>query len=223
MHRTRIKICGITRPADALAAAEAGADAIGIVMHAGSKRFVGEDGAREIVRVVPPFVWRVGLFVDGEPAEILATARRLGLSAVQLHGNESPEMVAALQPIQVIKAIHVTAQLGQELTRWRQAIESLKLTNLTGLLFDSHTDHVPGGSGVANDWELLGKHVVAGDLRGLPHWIAAGGLTPANVGEVVRKLRPWAVDVSSGVEAKVREKSAELIGEFVCAVRLADG
>jgi phosphoribosylanthranilate isomerase len=221
VHRTRIKICGITRPADVLAAAEAGADAVGIVRQAASKRFVREEATREIIGMLPPYVCGVGLFVDAEPGEIVATAGRLGLSFVQLHGNESPEVVAAVAPLRVIKAIHVTGQLGDELDRWRQAASTLKLTNLSGLLLDAHAD-VPGGSGVANDWDLIGKHLTAGDLRGLPRWVAAGGLTPQNVGDVVRQLHPWAVDVSSGVEARPREKSPELIKEFVQAVRLAE-
>lgn len=218
MRRTRVKICGITRPQDAAAAAMAGADAIGIVLHAPSKRLVDLDRAGRIVAALPPLVGAVGLFVDAEPAAMIAAARSVGLSAVQLHGNESPQTVAALAPIRVIKVIHVEAATFQaDLQRWADATRNGKLTNLAGLLLDTAGG---GGGGVANDWTLLARHL--SELTALPAWIAAGGLIPSTVGNVVRRLRPWAVDVSSGVEARPGEKSAELIAEFVQAVREAD-
>src|SRR5580698_6716450 len=103
MHRTRIKICGITRPADAIAAAEAGADAVGMVLHGKSKRLIDLGRAREIVLALPPFVTAVGLFVDAETRFMADTARSLGLAAVQLHGRETPETAAELAPLPVIK------------------------------------------------------------------------------------------------------------------------
>jgi phosphoribosylanthranilate isomerase len=218
MVRTRIKICGITRPQDAIAAATAGADAIGIVLHAPSKRLVALAEAEKIVAVLPPFVGAVGLFVDADPASILAAARAVGLTAVQLHGNESPQTVVDLAPLRVIKVIHVErGTFLAELQRWSQAIAGGKLSNLRGLLLDTAAG---GGSGLANEWNLLEEHLSG--LAKLPAWIAAGGLTPQTVGDVVRRLRPWAVDVSSGVESASREKSGELMAAFINSVRDAD-
>src|ERR1700722_10582426 len=207
MHRTRIKICGITRPADAVAAAEAGADAIGMVLYGNSKRLIQPSQAREIVRTLPPFVPAIGLFVDAEANFIVDTAKTLGLAAVQLHGHESPEMVAALAPVPVIKAVPVNSNLAEELARWRSM-------DVLGLLLDSSAG---GGSGRVNDWDAI----ASADLTGLPPLIVAGGLNASNVGEVVRTLLPWAVDVSSGVELSPGEKSRELIEEFIAAVRRA--
>jgi phosphoribosylanthranilate isomerase len=158
----------------------------------------------------------IGLFVDAEPRQILSTARALGLAAVQLHGAESPRDVAELAPLPVIKAIGVeAATLGGELARWRKE----RPANLIGLVMDAAGG---GGGGSENDWDAVRRHVEAGDFAGLPAWIAAGGLTPRNVRQVVRQLRPWAVDVSSGVEIGPREKSADLIRDFLQAVRDAD-
>ncbi len=171
---------------------------------------------------MPALVWTVGLFVDESAETILATVARTGVSAVQLHGHESPELVAALKPLQVIKAIRVDGNLGEELERWRRAIEKLGLSNLAGLVMETASALAPGGTGVANDWAALAGHVRAGNFEGLPAMIAAGGLTPETVGAVIRDIRPYAVDVSSGVELMRREKAAEKIKAFVEAVREAD-
>ena len=177
------------------------------------------DEAAAILGVVPALVMRIGLFVDDDPIAIAATARVLGLSAVQLHGAESPDMVDQLAPLPVIKAISVNARtLEAELGRWRDE----RPTNLVGLLLDSAGPGGSGGSGVVNDWELLAHHIRVGHFIGLPPLIAAGGLTPQNVGEVIRKLHPWAVDVSSGVEARPGEKSAELMEAFVDATQKSE-
>jgi phosphoribosylanthranilate isomerase len=218
MHRTRVKICAVTRSEDALAAVAAGADAIGMVLHAPSQRLISTDHARSIVAALPPFVTAIGLFADAPAAEMIETARTLGLVALQLHGNETPEMAAALAPLRVIKVIHVqTATFSDEIHRWSPAIRSGQLSNLAGLLLDAPGG---GGKGVANDWELLERH--RAELDALPAWIAAGGLTPVNVGQIIRRLRPWAVDVSSGVESAPRQKSPQLLQAFVQAVRQAD-
>lgn len=216
MRRTRVKICGITRPRDAAAAAEAGADAIGLVLHASSRRLVSLEEARNIVAVLPPFVSTVGLFVDAKPPEILTLASALSLSAIQLHGHEAPDAIDVLQPLPVIKALFVDpATLGQELRRWRAA----RPAHLVGLVMDPVGG---GGAGIANDWGTLHRHLAAGDFADLPPLIAAGGLTPGTVGDVIRLLRPWAVDVSSGVESGPGEKSPELIRRFIEAVHEAD-
>lgn len=211
MHRTRVKICGVTRPQDAIAAAEAGADAIGIVLHRAARRAVSNEQAQKIAGGVPPFVSLIGLFVNEETKRIADAARELGLSSVQLHGQESLDDVAALAPLRVLKVIHVDgATIGEQLCHWGQR----RPDNMMGLVLDSVHG---GGSGVVNDWEAI-KSV---KMDGLPPLIAAGGLTPGNVGDVVRSLRPWAVDVSSGVEEQFGEKSPELMRKFILAVRTA--
>lgn len=218
--RTRIKICGITNPADALAAARAGADAIGIVLHDPAPRYVSLEQASEILAVLPPFVTPVGLFVDADAPRVLNTARALGLRHVQLHGNETPQTVAALHGLAVIKAMRVDADFAATLATWRDAIQSLELTMLRGIVLE--TAGSAGGTGVPNDWAAVKRHEDAGAFEGLPPIIAAGGLRPETVADVVRIIRPWAVDVSSGVEEEPRKKSPRLIAAFVEAVRGAD-
>jgi phosphoribosylanthranilate isomerase len=208
MQPTRIKICGITRPSDAVAAAEAGASLIGMVLFGQSKRLIQLEQARKIVEALPPSVGAVGLFVDAQTHFIHDAAKALDLKAVQLHGNESPKIVESLAPLPVIKAVRVDAHLNHSLSHWRNV-------HLYGLLLDSAAG---GGSGHVNDWDAI----AAADLTGLPPLIIAGGLNPSNVGEVVLRFRPMMVDVSSGVETAPGEKSAELIRQFVNAVRDAD-
>jgi phosphoribosylanthranilate isomerase len=222
MPRTRIKICGICRPEDARAAANAGADAIGLVFHREAGRYVSPEQALEIIANLPAMVSIVGVFVDATAAEIRRIVELVPLSAIQLHGNESPHTVADLQPLKVLRAIEVDANISKHLADWREAIERLWLTNLSGIVLETSGGGAPGGTGAANDWELIQKLQAGAQFSGLPPIIAAGGLTPENVGEVVRKLRPWAVDVSSGVESGRRMKSAEKIEAFVRAVRAAD-
>jgi phosphoribosylanthranilate isomerase len=218
MHRTRIKICGVTRIEDALAAAQCGADAIGIVMQRESKRFVEPALARRIVEAMPPFVTPIALFFDGPPAEVVQTARELGVRHVQLHGHELPDEVPAIAPLAVIKALRVTRMgLKDELARWRGA-----RANLIGIVLETATAKGGGGTGVANDWDFIESSMNAGEFTGLPNIIAAGGLTPESVGDVVRRIRPWAVDVSSGVESCLGIKSESKLQAFCRAVREAD-
>jgi phosphoribosylanthranilate isomerase len=197
----------MTRPQDAVAAAEAGADAISMVLHAHVMRLVQLKDAKRIVQAVPPFVSIIGVFVDAETAQIVDTAHALGLSAVQLHGHETPELVAALAPLPAIKSIQIA-----DLDAW----SGWRPDNLTALLIDAPV----GGGGVDNDWPAVKRGLAA--WKNPMRWIAAGGLKPGNVGKVVNDLRPWGVDVSTGVEERPREKSVELIRQFVGAVRKAD-
>ena len=223
MRRTRIKICGICRPEDALFAAELGADAIGMVFHAPSPRSVSLDQARAILDVLPPFITPVALFVDAPPETILHTAQTLGLRTIQLHGDEAPELVAALKPLTVLKAVCVEKKdFPQRLAAWRRAIDVYELNNLSGLLLETANTSVAGGAGIPNDWQTIREAQSAHLFDGLPPLIAAGGLTPESVGDVVRVLRPYAVDVSSGVEEVRRQKSRTKIEAFVAAVRDAD-
>jgi len=223
MQRTRIKICGICRPEDAAAAIECGADAIGLVFHPPSPRSVTLDEARLILREVGPFVAAVGLFVDATVDQIRQTTQALGIHTIQLHGQESPELIAALKPLIVLKAIRVEKPHFPEVLRqWQQDIATHRLHNLRGLLLETAHTPQPGGTGIPNDWETVRAARDGGQFNGLPPIIAAGGLTPETVGEVVRAIHPFAVDVSSGVEQARRQKSREKIAAFVEAVRQAE-
>jgi phosphoribosylanthranilate isomerase len=223
MRRTRIKICGLCRPQDARLAADAGADAVGLVFCPASPRNVSIEQAREILAQVPPFVTPVGLFVDAPVDQILATAQTLGLGCIQLHGQESPTTVAALKPLTILKALPVErATFPAVLQSWKQSIAAGHLENLKGLLLETASVK-PGGSGIPNDWETIASTQSAGLFNDLPPIIAAGGLTPGTVAQVVRTLRPWAVDVSSGVEEAMRQKSPKKIADFIAAVRQTDG
>ena len=216
-----MKICGIGHVEDALAAARAGADAIGLVFHPPAPRNVAPQRAGEIIAALPPFVTAVGLFVDLPVRQIWDAARSLNLRHIQLHGDETPEQVADLREFTVIKAIRVERErFGAELDRWKKAIRQFHLTHLQGIVLDS--PRTSGGSGAANDWETVSHHRQRGDFVGLPHVIAAGGLTPDSVAQVIRDLHPWAVDVSSGVEASPGRKSPEKIEAFLRSVRATD-
>jgi phosphoribosylanthranilate isomerase len=222
MHRTRIKICGVCRPEDAAHAAAAGADAIGMIFHPPSPRNIWPQRAREIIAQLPPFVTPVGLFVDASTDTILGTARDVGLRHVQLNGDETPEQVRALAPLAVIKAVRVEREsLVEVLSVWRTTIHSFD-TRLAGLVLETAGTGRPGGTGVANDWDAISDAQRAGLFNGLPPVVAAGGLRPETVGDVVRKIRPFAVDVSSGVESTRGCKSEEKVREFARAVRAAD-
>ncbi|HYE21487.1 MAG TPA: phosphoribosylanthranilate isomerase, partial [Tepidisphaeraceae bacterium] len=203
--RTRVKICGVTRPEDAALAARLGADAVGVVCYPKARRYVPLERAREIVAAVPAFVTPVLLFVDQAVDEIVRVAGELGVRTIQLHGHEGPEVVAALRGYSVLKALRTDrATLPGELAAWREAVARLGLVQLQGLVMETAAaaakDGAPGGTGVENDFAYLAELRGAGAFEGLPSLIAAGGLRSENVGEVVRAVRPYAVDVSSGVE-----------------------
>ncbi len=211
---TRIKICGITRPRDAALCAEAGADAIGLVF-ARSPRQVTIRQARQIVAELPPFVSAVGVFVNAKGPAILRTAAEVGLSEVQLHGNESAAMISSLGGLRVVKALRVRDKsFLDELHRFAKA-------GIGGVLLDAFSPAARGGSGRRFDWDLVTGARDAGALDGAPPIILAGGLTPQNVRAAIRRLRPWGVDVSTGVEESPGVKSAEKISRFVAAVRSA--
>lgn len=217
MHRTRIKICGITRAADAAVADACGADAIGIILHAHSARRIDLPTASAILQSLSPFLTPVGVFVDADPAFVAETARSLGLHHVQLHGSEPPEHVAALRDFRVIKAIRVSDSTAEELCRWQRESTQQRLRNLTGFLLESGA----GGSGMESQWDAIADLRHRRDLARM-HLIAAGGLRPDNVARVVAQVRPWAVDVSTGVEDATGVKSPQKIAEFVAAVREVD-
>ncbi|MFO1325604.1 MAG: phosphoribosylanthranilate isomerase [Burkholderiales bacterium] len=220
LRRTRVKICGITRVADGLAAADAGADAIGLVFWSGTPRFVEVGRAREIADALPPFVTRVGLFVDPQPSDVRAILAAVPLDTLQFHGAETPDLCRAFaRPY--LKAVHMKD--GVDLLEYAAIYD-----DAAGLLFDSFwPGDLPGGTGRAFDWSRLAPSVQAK----LPApVILSGGLSAGNVGDAIRAVRPWAVDVSSGVEeigpdGKTRRgiKDAARIAAFIEGVRNADG
>jgi phosphoribosylanthranilate isomerase len=204
---TAVKICGITRVEDGLAAAVAGAHAIGLVFHPDSPRFVRIERAREIVQRLPPFITAVGLFVDPDPETVRTVLREVNVQLLQFHGNEPPQFCAQFgQPY--IKAVRMAP--GTDLLQYAARYQGAK-----ALLLDAFQDGVYGGSGHAFDWRT-----VPGDLPLLV--VLAGGLTVQNVAQAIRTVRPWAVDVSSGVEREKGIKDPGQIAAFIRGARDAD-
>lgn len=221
MARTRIKICGIRTQAAALAAADAGADAIGLVFVPGSPRQISVEEAQSILETLPAMVEPVALFANESPDKILAIARQLNLRTVQLHGQESAEEVRAIAPLRVIKAVAFdAASYVQTLTHWRSST-----ANVAAMLVDSPppaTSVITGGHGQVFDWNALAKvqtHQLPIDAL---HLMLAGGLTPENVAQAIHTVRPFAVDVSSGVESRKGVKDIDRIHAFCHAVHAAD-
>lgn len=200
---TRIKICGITSVDDAMLALDAGADAIGLIFWPGSKRAVDVQRAQAITRVVPPLVATVGVFVDETPDRVRTVADAVGLSAVQLHGQEAPPDWARF-PRPVLKAMPIERYAGSPWQTARAAI-----------LVDAHDPVTIGGTGRTVDWDAA--RAIAATRR----LVLAGGLTPDNVADAVRTVRPWGVDVASGVERTPGVKDPDKVRAFVQAVREA--
>jgi phosphoribosylanthranilate isomerase len=185
MTRTRVKFCGITRNEDALAAAQLGVDAIGLVFFAPSPRAVTIDQARAIVAGLPPFVSTVALFVNAAVGEVSSVVDAIHPTLLQFHGEETPAQ-CRLHAVPYIKAVRVRpgVDLLHEANRYEDA---------AAMLFDTYQEHRHGGTGSTFDWELL--------PRAVPRpFILAGGLTPDNVAAAVARVRPYAVDVSGGIE-----------------------
>jgi phosphoribosylanthranilate isomerase len=218
--RTRIKICGITRVADGIAAAEAGADAVGLVFWRGTPRFVETGRAREIVDALPPFVTRVALFVDPDPAEVRSVLDAVPIDALQFHGDERRALCVAFKR-PYLKAVHMKD--GVDLLEYAARYE-----DAAGLLFDAFREgDLPGGTGHAFDWSRLSVDVRRRISRPV---VLSGGLDAANVERAIAELQPFAVDVSSGVEERDAEgrprrglKDPARIAAFVEGVRNADG
>jgi len=217
--RTRVKICGITRVADALCASRAGADAIGLNFWSGTPRFVEVGRAREIADALPPFVTKVGLFVDPDASQVRAILDALPLDVLQFHGTEEPDLCRSFaRPY--LKAVHMKD--GVDLLEYAALYD-----DAAGFVFDSYwPGDLPGGTGRAFDWSRLSADVRAKLPSAV---ILSGGLDPRNVESAIREVRPWAVDVSSGVEevgpdGKVRRglKDASRIEAFMNGVRHAD-
>jgi phosphoribosylanthranilate isomerase len=209
MSRTRIKICGITREEDLDSAVAAGADALGFVFYASSPRYVTPQRATQLVAHMPAFVTKVGLFVNESPATVRAVLAQTPLDLLQFHGDEDAAYCSQFAK-PWIKAARVKP--GFDLLEYASAFA--EAPGVSGVLLDAHVEGY-GGGGKTFDWSLI--------PRSLPlPVILSGGLHPGNIAEAVRAVRPWAVDVSSGVEAARGIKDARKITEFIAGVRDAD-
>ena len=204
--RTRVKICGMTRVEDIQVAAQAGADAIGLVFYPPSPRFLSLDWARQLAAEVPPFVSTVALFVNPAAAEVYSVVERVKPAMLQFHGEESPVFCAQFG-VPYVKACRMKP--GIDLLEYLRPF-----SGAAGWLVDSHVEEY-GGVGESFDWSLIPAE------RSHP-LILSGGLKRENVREAVRRVRPWAVDVSSGVESAKGIKDAAKIAAFVAEVRNAD-
>lgn len=207
MVRTRVKICGITRVQDALAVSAAGADAIGLVFYAKSPRAVSIEQAQAITRALPPFITTVALFVDASDAYIREVVSSVSIDLLQFHGDECPAECGQYgRPY--IKALAM-----------REGVDVVAYANsykdCSGLLLDTYHQQVKGGSGESFNWQAF-PHIAT------PPLILAGGLKPENVHTAISQTRPYAVDVSSGVESEKGIKDAEKIAKFIEEVRRAD-
>jgi len=207
MPRTRIKICGITRPEDGLAAASLGVDAIGLVFYPPSPRAVDAAAARTIIHNLPPFITSVGLFVNEDPAAVHEILRQAPLALLQFHGDEEPDYCAAFDR-PYLKAVPMGA--GADVADYARRFD-----RAAGLLLDSHGGARVGGAGQCFDWRLIPAHIPK-------PVILAGGLTPANVARAVQQIRPYGVDVSSGVESAKGVKDCHLMQAFIQGVNSGD-
>ncbi|HUJ00640.1 MAG TPA: phosphoribosylanthranilate isomerase [Usitatibacter sp.] len=206
-ERTRVKICGLRDPAHARVAAQAGADAIGLVFWERSPRYVTAQAAATVAAALPPFVASVGLFVDAREEEIRRVLAQVPLDLLQFHGDELPDFCEKFgRPY--LRAVRM--EPGTDLLEYARRFSSAK-----ALLLDAHSPGTPGGTGLTFDWKAI-----PADFP-MPV-ILSGGLDAANVGRAVREVRPWAVDVSSGVESGRGLKDPAKIVEFIRSVRRED-
>ena len=201
---TRIKICGITRIEDALTAIRLGANAIGFIFWDKSARYIDPKEARKIVMALPPFVTVVGVYVNPSSEWVEETCSIAGLNLLQFHGDELPEFCSQF-PLPYIKAVRIRS--GIDLLQY-----AAQYSSSNGLLLDSYVEGVPGGTGRTFEWSLIPENL------SLP-LIVSGGLHAKNVCEAIREAKPWAVDVSSGVEITKGIKDADKIAAFMTGVR----
>jgi phosphoribosylanthranilate isomerase len=213
---TWIKICGTTNLEDALTAVDAGADALGFVFYEKSPRRISMETAREIVEKLPPNIEKIGVFVNEPVEKILDTVAQAGLTAAQLHGVEShkPEFIRALKTGRYLRLFLVlpAAEIDRAID-WNENGEA----SISGLFFDSGTPQLPGGTGRTFDWKMAASRIqVIGEKLNV---VVAGGLNSTNVADAIRILKPWGVDVVSGVEASPGKKDPEKVCAFIEAVR----
>lgn len=196
----RVKICGITRLDDALQAVNAGADALGFVFYDKSPRYVTAAQAEALCSGLPPFITRVGLFVDASADFVISVLKTVPLDLLQFHGDETPAYCAQFgKPY--IKAVRVHA--ATDLLKYAADFDAA-----CGLLLDAYVPGVPGGTGESFDWKLIPANFPK-------PVVLSGGLTPANVSDAVQQTRPWAVDVSSGVELSKGIKDPHQVAQFI--------
>lgn len=201
--RTRVKICGLTTPEDAREVVDAGVDAVGLVFYAGSPRAVDLPTAQAIRAVIPPFVTVVGLFVNAAPADVERISQGVALDCLQFHGEETPEDCSRYG-LPFIKVARVRD--GFDLVQF-----ALKYEKAQGVLVDAYVPGVPGGTGQTFNWAHLPAHFPC-------PLVLSGGLTAHNVGDAIHQVRPWAVDVSSGVEREPGRKDRMRVRRFLAAV-----
>ena len=202
--KTQVKICGVTNMADALAAAEAGADMIGLNFYEKSPRYLSLATAAEISRALPPFVLRVGVFVNPEESQVVEAIAACGLNLLQFHGDEDSDFCTQFG-LMSVKALRV---------RDAESLAALEHFHTDAFLLDAYSKSGLGGTGEKFNWDLA----VAAQKCGKPIFLA-GGLTPENVADAVKKVNPFAVDVSSGVESAPGKKDAAKVRAFIAAVR----
>ena len=217
MHRTRIKICGLTRPEDVCAAVGAGADALGFVFYPPSPRFVSAAQAAHLMGAVPPFVSTVALFVNAGTATVQSVAAQAPFSQLQFHGDETAQECAeAAEAVKrpFLRVFRVRPDTsGADLLEYEAQYRSASAL-FSGLLLDTFVDAY-GGAGKAFDWSLIAKELA-------PRVVLSGGLNVRNATDAVVRVRPFAVDISSGVEVVKGIKDARKIAAFIAAVRVAD-
>ena len=205
---TRVKVCGITDFEDARDAALLGADAIGLNFYPNSPRYIEPSQAAKIIEKMPPFLSVIGLFVNHpDPQNLEDFALSLGLHAVQLHGNESPDYCSMIQRVKVIKAFRVDSNFR---------VDTLRNHGSGAFLLDASAPGLAGGTGKVFDWSLAFGANAFGSI------VIAGGLTAENVGDVISTLHPYAVDVATGVESRPGKKDYDKMRRFIEAVRRAD-
>jgi len=200
----KVKICGITNAPDARAAAEAGADALGFMFYERSPRHVSIRQASEIIRELPPFIIKVGVFVDASEDTVMRAIADCGLNMLQFHGNESPEYCTQFG-LMSIKAFRI---------RDAESLKALPEYPTEAWLLDAYVADKLGGTGEKFNWDLA----IEAKKLGRPIFLA-GGLIPSNVAEAVRKVQPWAVDVSSGVEASPGKKDHAKVKDFIASAK----
>ena len=215
----RVKIEGITSLADAQAAIRYGADALGLVF-AKSPRQVDIKKARRIVASLEPFVQTVGLFVNPSIEELIAIGNAVGFDILQLHGSETPPWINRYLDVPFLKAFRPRKSgFVASLHHFRAALD--RPQQLRGLVLDAYDPCLAGGTGKTLPWKWISRAREAGQLKGLPPLILAGGLTPDNVAEAIRIARPTAVDVASGVESRPGKKDYAKLRDFIAAAKAA--
>ncbi len=196
----KVKICGITTLEDAEAALRYGAYALGFIFFKKSARYIAPEATRKIISELPPRTTTVGVFVDSPAEEVNAIVRESGINTVQLHGSESPEECSRIENAKVIKAFRVSG---------KETIAKISKYNVFAILLDTFVEGVHGGTGKTFDWNIAIEAKVYGPL------ILSGGLTPDNIADAVETVRPYAVDVSSGVESSPGVKEHDLVKLFI--------